>query len=106
MLWRVSSTACGQQIWAVCSFFFVTETELPKSMRTWDVMASMQHTHVSIVCCAGKSAALIMRHINGPCMQQARALFEAQTLNMLRAWSMKDAPVPQLVSPEQSRYAP
>ncbi|BDA45580.1 probable RNA demethylase ALKBH5 at C-terminar half [Coccomyxa sp. Obi] len=45
----------------------------------------------------GKSAALIMRHINGPCMQQARELFEAQTLNMLRAWSMKDAPVPPLL---------
>ncbi|CAL8470831.1 g10373 [Coccomyxa elongata] len=51
----------------------------------------------------GKSAALIMRHINGPCMQQARELFEAQTLKMLRAWSMKDAPVPPLASPEQSR---
>ncbi|KAK9904144.1 hypothetical protein WJX75_005380 [Coccomyxa subellipsoidea] len=43
---------------------------------------------------AGKSAALIMRHINPACMEQARDLFDAQTLQMLRGWSMKDAPIP------------
>ena len=44
--------------------------------------------------CAGKSAALILRHINPAAMAAARDLFDEETLQMLGRWSMKDAPLP------------
>ena len=43
---------------------------------------------------AGKSAALIMRHMNPSAIAAARVLFEEDTLLRIGCWSMRDAPDP------------
>ena len=50
-----------------------------------------QHTHVTS---AGKSAALILRHINPAAMAAAKEFYANETVQMLSRWSMKDAPLP------------
>ena len=42
---------------------------------------------------AGKSAALILRHINPSAMAAARTMFDEETLQLISRWSMKDAPM-------------
>lgn len=51
----------------------------------------------------GKSAALILRRICPRRMEEARALYDAETLQLLRGWSMRDATLPASSLPADIR---
>ncbi len=60
---------------------------------------------------AGKSAALILRHINEAALAAARVFHDEETVQMLSRWSMKDAALPEwpfesgLAAEHAERYA-